>query len=393
MKFSPWLVLLALLTAIGPMSIDAYLPSFPILESELGQSGGSAEWTLAAFFVGMAVGQLAYGPFSDRFGRKPPLYVGLSLYTVAAIGCSTADSLYTLMAWRLLQGLGGCAGMVIARASVRDRLEGRQAAEAFSLMVLVMGLAPMLAPLAGGWVLQWLGWRAIFELLAVFGVLLLLGTRFLLEETRQPTPSTLSSVLQTYAALLRDREFMGYTLLGGLLSAGMFAYISGSPAVLMELHDLPAQRYGILFGLNALGFVAASQVNARLLRRFTPQQLLSGGSTLALFSVGAMMLAELRGGAGLLMLPAGFLLYLVSLGFTNPNSTALALASQREHAGSASALLGTLQFLLGTLSGAVLGWLATTSALPLLSVMAVCATLAIGMLHLVKGQARLAIAG
>jgi MFS transporter, DHA1 family, multidrug resistance protein len=391
-KFSPWLVLLALLTAVGPMSIDMYLPSFQALEAELGESGGSAEWTLATFFIGLALGQLAYGPLSDRYGRKPPLYFGLAIYTLAALGCSTADSLYGLMGWRFLQGLGGCAGMVIARASVRDRLEGNQAAEAFSLMVLVMGLAPMLAPLAGGWVLKWFGWRAIFGVLAVFGLLLIAGVRFVLDETRAPVASSFSSVVATYRTLLADREFMTYTLLGGLLAAGMFAYISGSPEVFMQVHEIPAERYGMLFGLNALGFVIASQINVRLLRRFQSRQLLHAGTIAAVVSVSVMLLAELRGGAPLPVLAAGIFCYLLSLGFTNPNSTALALASQKQNAGAASALLGTLQFLLGTVSGAVLGALSTGTALPLVAIMALCAGTALVLLHKLPAPMRFAAA-
>lgn len=368
-----WIALMGALTAIGPLSIDMYLPAFPAIAREFAATG-RIELTLASFFTGLALGQLFYGPISDRFGRKPPLYAGLALYTLASVGASLSGQVGALIAWRFLQGLGGCAGMVIARAVVRDRCAPAEAAQAFSLLMLVMGLAPILAPLLGSHLLDVGGWRSLFLVLAGFGMLcLLLAWRGLDESLVQRLPRLeVRKVMAAYAGLLRDRHFRGHVLASGLAFSGMFAYIAGSPFLLMQLHGLDARAYGWVFGANALGLIAASQANAHLLRRhgLEMRTLLRRGLAAAAMAGMALLALALLGQLRLPLLLAGLFLYVTSLGFISPNASASALAGQGHQAGTASALMGALQFLLATLAGAAIGIWHDGSALPLATALA-----------------------
>ncbi len=352
-----------------------YLPAFPAVERGLGVPHGSAEFTLAAFFIGLALGQAVYGPLSDRFGRRKPLLAGLALYAFASVGCALAGSLPALVAWRFLQALGGCAGMVITRAVVRDHCGAREAARAFSMLLLVMGLAPILAPLLGSWVATALGWRAIFVVLVIFGLAGFFTVLIRLEEshdTRHEPPLRLGKVLGDYAGLLANRSFLGFVLVGGLSMAGLFAYIAGSPFVLMELYGVPAGQYGWVFGANALGFVATSQINAYLLKRHPPTELLRRALGLPALAAPLLALLALAGWLPQPLLLAGLFAYIASLGFLSPNSTAAALATHGQQAGTASALLGTVQFGLATVAGTLVGAFHDGTARPLVFVMAAC---------------------
>ncbi len=373
-----WIILMGALTAIAPLSIDMYLPSFPAIATEL-SALGRVELTLAAFFIGVALGQLFYGPVSDRFGRKPPLYFGLALFALASTGAALAQSIEALILWRFLQGLGGCAGMVIARAVVRDRCEPQEAAKAFSLLMLVMGLAPILAPLLGSFLLKVASWRALFAVLAAFSLLCLFAIWKTLQEshdTRTAHPLRLGLVLRDYASLLQHRPFMAYTLASGLAFSGMFAYIAGSPFVLMQLHGLSPQQYGWMFGANAFGLIAASQINMRLLRQHDMTRLLQAGLIIAA-SAGLLLLTLTA--LHLLTLPlllAGLFVFTSSMGLIAPNGGAAALADQGAKAGTASALMGALQFTLATLTGASMSLWHDGTILPLVSVMAFCGVVA-----------------
>ncbi|HNL81060.1 MAG TPA: multidrug effflux MFS transporter [Agitococcus sp.] len=371
LRFEPWLMLLGALTAIGPLSIDMYLPSFPTLEKELGQG---AQLSLASFFIGTTFGQILYGSLSDRFGRKPPLLIGLTIFIVAAFLASHAQNMQQLILYRFFQGFGGCSGMVIARAIVRDRCQPSQAAQAFSMLLLVMGLAPILAPLLGSYFLTQWGWQSIFYFKAIFASLCLVAMMSLIPESlKQPRKLQLSQVLINYWQLLFDRSFIGYTLASCLAFSGMFAYITGSPNLLIKLYGLSPSQYSLVFGANAFGFIAASQINAWLLRRgFSMLNILHTALYVPALVSTTVCIVVFLDLANLWLMLLALFAYIASLGFISPNAGAAAMANQGHQAGTASALMGVLQFSLATIIGASLGLSPQDSALPLFAILMFC---------------------
>ncbi|WP_233161448.1 MULTISPECIES: Bcr/CflA family multidrug efflux MFS transporter [unclassified Achromobacter] len=377
-SFPGWLILMGALTAIGPFSIDLYLPAFPAIAAGLQVSQGDVERTMAAYLVGLAGAQIFYGPLADRYGRKPPLLVGLAIYVVASLGCALSSDIASLTAWRAAQALGGAAGIVIPRAVIRDHYETQEAARAMSLLLLIMGLAPILAPLIGGQLLLITGWRGVFGLMLATGVILMAAILLNMRESLPPervVPLNWRTIASNYNALVRHRGFMAHSLAGGFGQAGMFAYIVGSPRVFIDIYHVDPQHYGLLFGLNAMGLILGSQVSARLLRRLTPQTLQRRAlRTLALASLAALLIT-LAGWMTLPLLMACLIGYMSSQGFVNPNSAALALSDQRKRLGAASALMGTLQLSCGALAGLFVSLWQSDTPLPLTTVLAVCACL------------------
>jgi len=369
------LLILGALSAFAPFAIDMYLPSFPTLARVFATDIEHVQLSLAVYFAGLASGQLFYGPLADRFGRRPPLLIGIGLFCLGSLGCALAPSLSWLIAARFVQALGGCAGMVIARAVVRDLCEPMAAARAFSQIMLVTGIAPIIAPLVGSLLLSAFGWQAIFVSLALFAgacgaaVALWLPESLPAQHARPP----LSGALRNYLRLLRDRHFIGHTLTGGIAMAGMFAYISGSPFVLIELYGVAPEHYGWLFGLNAAGFILFGQLNARLVVRQGPvfwlrrAVLAYAAAGLVLLLVGAFQPKSLV----VFMLPLFCAIAL--LGCIVPNTSACALAGQGANAGSASALMGSLQFILAALASSAVGVLHNGTVVPLCAVLALCA--------------------
>ncbi|MDR3411110.1 MAG: Bcr/CflA family multidrug efflux MFS transporter [Formivibrio sp.] len=368
-------LLLGCLTAVGPLSIDMYLPSFPSIAAALATSDGAVQFTLAAFFIGLALGQAFYGPIADRFGRKPPLYGGLALYLLATVGCALSTNIEMLIFCRFIQALGGCAGMVVPRAIVRDHFEAQGAARAFSLLMLVMGIAPILAPILGGWILQFSSWHGIFWCMAVYGTFCLISIHFGLEESHPANPSQRLhplTTLKSYGGLCKDRSFIGNVLAGGLAQSGMFTYIAGSPFVIIELWHIPAHHFGWVFGSNAFAYITASQVNAHLLRKYRIENILRRASWAPAGFGLVLLLSGTTGLGGLPLLLIGLFGYMMSLGFISPNTTANALAKQGHRAGLASALMGSLQFSLATLASTAIGLMHAKSALPMTGIMALC---------------------
>ena len=361
------LLILGALSAFGPLAIDFYLPSFPALARAFATDVDQVQLSLSAYFVGIALGQLIYGPLADRYGRRGPLLAGVALFTLASLACALAPSLEWLIAARFVQALGGCAGMVVSRAVVRDLCDPLNSARVFSQLMLVMGVAPILAPLGGGLLLQVWGWQAIFLLLALFALLCLLAVwRWLPETLPADQPAApLSGAFAQYRRLAGERDFIGHALTGGFAMAGMFAYITGSPFVFIELHGVPAQHYGWLFGANALGFILMAQVNALLVRRHGPAFLLPRSVLVYLLCALALLLAVFWRPADLWPLLPPLLLCMASLGCIIPNASACALAGQASHAGSASALLGFLQFAIAALVAGLVALLHDGSALPM----------------------------
>jgi DHA1 family bicyclomycin/chloramphenicol resistance-like MFS transporter len=368
-------LLLGSLTAFGPLSIDMYLPSFQAIARDLAASPAQVQLTLAVFFVALGIGQAFYGPVSDRYGRRRPLCFGLGLYVLASAACALARSIEALVVWRFAQAIGGCAGMVIARAVVRDRFDEREAARFFSLLMLVSGLAPILAPSVGGQILVFFSWRAIFWMLAGFGFLCFVAVAFLLPESLPPERRAQGGVgeaLRVYARLLRDRAFMRYALSGALVLSGMFAYIFGSPFVFMQIYGVRPERFGWIFGSIALGLISASQLNRVLLARVAGAGILSRALVVTAAAGIVLLIMAWTGAGGLPGLLAPLLVYIASLGFVLPNVIATALASQGRSAGTAAALLGILQFGAGATVGMLLGALGAGTAVPMAALIAAC---------------------
>jgi DHA1 family bicyclomycin/chloramphenicol resistance-like MFS transporter len=366
------------LTAFGSLSIDMYLPSFVNIAAELKTTLPLVQLSLATFFVGMASGQLLYGPAADRFGRKAPLYVGLIIYTLASMACALAPNIQTLIVCRFLQALGACSGMVIARAVVRDVFDPQHAARVFSLLMLVMGVAPILAPLLGSYLAASLGWRSIFWVLSGFSSLCLLNVVFVLPETHRPDASVrLADAPAIYRGILTNRLFLGYTLAGGIAQAGMFAYITESPSVFIKLFGVPAEHFAWVFGCNALGLIICSQINGRLLRTFPFQKILSR-ALWVLAGCGATLILAGVLAPGFWEIAVPLFLFMATLGTTFPNSSAGALSAVPVASmGSASALLGAMQFGTSALVSATVTRLHNGSALPMAATMGACGIIAL----------------
>lgn len=385
------LTILGVLTAFAPLSIDMYLPAFPQIQAGLGTDMASVQMTLASFFLAFAGGQVVYGPLSDRFGRKGPLYAGLGIYVLASFACALVDSVEALIVARFLQALGACAGGVIARAMVVDLFPGPAAGQAFSTLMLVTGLAPMLAPVIGGQLLEIAEWRAIFWLLGGMGLAAMLAMALRLPETQQPDSSRSlhpMAILRNYGQLARNGRFLAGALPGGMAMGGMFAYIAGSPFVLQELHDISALWYGRIFGINALGIFICGRINARLLRSTEPARLLRLGHGVQSAGVLCVLAGVSVPALGLPAILVGLFLYVGSLGLMLPNTTALALSPFRDRAGAASALMGFFQFSLAAVFSSVMGAIHAESALPMVLLMAVGCFSSLGLSALLSRQQR-----
>jgi DHA1 family bicyclomycin/chloramphenicol resistance-like MFS transporter len=349
-------ILLGAFSGLGPLAIDMYLPSFPGIAKQFGATIPQVERTLTAYLFGLALGQLFYGPASDRYGRKTPLYVGLTLFMIASVGCVFATSVRGLMVLRTLQAIGGCAEMVIARAIVRDLFDDRTAVRVFSSLMLVMGVAPILAPLLGGWIVSHLGWRAVFWFLAGAGATCLMGALFLLPESLPPQRRQRHSIAATlglYRRLFTHRIFIIHTLTISLACAALFAYVGGSPGLFIETYHIPPQQFGIFFGANAFCLIMMSQVNGYLSHRVDPRTLLRYALAVSISSAAGLLLVVLTGWGGLWSISPCLFVFLGTFGFIFPNTTVLAMSPHGANAGNASALLGCFQFLISALGGIV----------------------------------------
>ncbi|AZC35129.1 multidrug effflux MFS transporter [Pseudomonas chlororaphis] len=373
------ILILGALSAFGPLAIDFYLPAFPAMALAFGTDEKHVQLTLAAYFLGLSIGQLAYGPVADRFGRRIPLLVGVGLFTLASLACAYAPNLEWLIGARFVQALGGCAGMVISRAVVSDKCDAVGSAKVFSQLMLVMGLAPILAPMLGGLLVNLYGWQSIFIMLTLFSALAGLAVALGLPESlpahvpRQP----LSGALRQYGRLLADRVFLGHALTGGIAIAGMFAYIAGSPFVFIKLYGVPAEHFGWFFGINAGGFILVAQINARLLAKRGPAFLLARTVWIYLLGGLALLAVSSLHPAQLWPLLVPLFICIASLGCIIPNASACAMNGQGARAGSASAMLGCLQFSVAAGAAALVGVLHDGSAVPMATVISLCGILVV----------------
>ncbi len=371
-----FILVLGALTALGPLAVDMYLPALPQISRDLALAPGRVQLTLSVFMIGLALGQAFYGPIADRWGRRGPLLAGLAVFVVAAIGCAGAQSLTSLLGWRLVMALGGSASMVIPRAVVRDRFAHEDdSARVYSILMLILGVSPILAPSLGGQMLGWTGWREIFWVLAVIGGACAAAVGWGLPETLPRERREVGGVglaLRTYLRLLRDVRFLGAVLAAGFTLGALFAYLSSSSFVFIELHGLSPQAYALVFGFNAVGLIGASQLNRWLLRRHSlPRVLLLGFGLNAAAGV-LLVLAAATGWGGMAALIGLIFLSMSAAGIIFPNVAALAMAPHGEVAGSASALLGVFQFGLGAASGALVGMLHNGTVMPMAVGLAVC---------------------
>ncbi|WP_370971718.1 multidrug effflux MFS transporter [Amycolatopsis sp. cg9] len=372
-----FVLILGGLSAFGPLSIDMYLPALPRMAEDLRAADSTVQLTLSAFIVGLALGQLVLGPLSDALGRRRPLLAGLVLYIAGSVLCAVSPDAWLLVGARFVQSLGAAAGIVIARATVRDLYSGTAMTKFFSTLMLVSGLAPILAPLLGGQLLNWTSWRGVFVVLTAFGALLLAVVVFFLPEPSPVrVPARLGQVMRTYGRLVADRSFAGYALASGLLFASMFAYISGSSFALQGVYGLSPQAYSVVFGVNGVGIVLAGQLNGRLVGRVSERVLLAWGLSLGVLG-GALVLASALFRAPLALLLVSLFLLVSSIGLVMPNASSLALASHARSAGAASALLGVLQFVVGAAATPLVGLGGPGTAVPMAATMAGFAVLAL----------------
>ncbi|WP_262282001.1 multidrug effflux MFS transporter [Micromonospora sp. MA102] len=357
-------LVLGSLIAIGPLTIDMYLPALPAITADLATTSAAVQLTLTGTLAGLALGQLLIGPLSDAVGRRLPLLAGLALHILASLLCVVAPTVQVVGVLRVLQGLGVAATTVVATAVVRDLFSGSAFARLFSRLMLVMGAAPILAPTLGSALLRWSDWRGVFVALAVFGLLLVLVAAVGLRETLPPERRRhggVAAVGRDYRALLRDRTFVGLVLVAGLAMAALFAYVAGSSFVFQQRYGLDEQQFGLAFGAGAVGLITATQLNVRLLRRYTPQRILVAALTVGTGAGLVLVSFAATGVGGLPAVLASLWVVLAAAGLAMPNAPALALSRHGEAAGTAAALLGAVQFGVGALAAPLVGVLGTGS--------------------------------
>jgi len=367
---APWglVLLLGSLTALGPLAIDMYLPSLPALSKSLHASPGEVSITLAAFFAGLGIGQLVYGPTSDRIGRRGPLLLGVVLYLVGAVCCALAPNVWFLVAARFLQAIGGSAGQVVARAAVRDRFGHQMAARVLSLLMLVLGLAPIIAPLFGGYLLLVADWRAIFWFQASVAAVVLVTTMLFLKESRSRAARAEAqgeSPLAAFRFLLSHPRVIGFTLSGAFNSGAFFAWIAMSSYLLMGVYRVTPANFGWWFMANAAGFIGMGQVNAHLLRWYTPEDILMRARAASIAFAAVLVFDAFTGFGGMLGVIIPLYVTLGSFGLVGPNTQAAAMNVDPDRAGSISSITGFSSFAVGSAISALAGFLQDGTARPL----------------------------
>jgi DHA1 family bicyclomycin/chloramphenicol resistance-like MFS transporter len=379
---------LGLLMSFGPMAIDMYLPALPEIGDTFQVDQDRVQWSLSAFFFGFGIGQIFWGALADRFGRRRPIIAGILLYGIACIGCSLAPGIGTLAAWRFVQAFGACAGPVLARAMVRDVFDRNRAASVLSLMMLVMGVAPMVAPIIGGHILLVADWRVIFGVQAGFGALALAAVLAMAETlppSRRPD-MRIAGMAAAYLVLLRDRRYLGYALCSGFIYGGMFAYVSGTPYVYIETFGVRPENYGYLFGIVIVGMIVVNTVNSRLVLRFGSDKVLRIGCVMAGLAGIALLAVAVSGLGGLIGLATMLFLFMAMTGMIAANAMAGAMSVFPHVAGSASAFTGMLQFAFGAVCSWAVGFLANGSAVPMAAVICAVALASVAFnLALVRG--------
>jgi len=382
-------LVLGAIMALGPLALDMYLPALPMLEAEFAADPARVQHTVSAYLFGMAMGQLAMGPLSDRFGRKPPLLFGLSVFVLASVGCALAQNIGGFVLLRFAQALGGSSIMVVVRAVIRDRFDAIQSAQVLSLMMLVMGAAPILAPLAGGWLLVAASWHWIFWLLAAYAAFCIVTASLFLDESH-PAHARSGSVGRALAGMLplaRNRLFVGPALVFMFSFGAFFAYLAAAPFAFIQYFGIPAERFGIYFVVNALGFIMVSQLNRRLVHGRGLRKVLGWGVGILGAAAAVLIACALTGLGGFAAVFGSLFFVVASLGLIASNVSAVAMAPFGDRAGGAASLLGFSQALTGVAASAALGWIDAEGAIPMACVVAVCASVSlVAYLTLVKSD-------
>lgn len=376
------ILILGSLTALGPFSIDMYLPGFPAIAKDLHTTASKVSLSLSGFFIGISAGQLLYGPLLDRFGRKKPLFIGLTVYILASLGCAVSTSIDMLIVMRFVQAIGSCAAAVASVAMVRDLFPVKDSAKVFSLLMLVVGASPMIAPTVGGYVTAAFGWQTVFLILTGMGVAILTATVLWLPDSFKPDTSLSlkpKPILLNFLSVIREPQFYTYSLTGAIAFSGLFAYVSGSPLVFMEVFHTDEKVYGWIFAFLSVGFIGSSQLNTLLLRKYKSEQIINTALIFQLLISFTLAFASFN---GLLTLTPTIILlffFLCCIGLINPNAAALSLAPFSKNAGSASALMGAIQMGMGALISVVISLFEEPSTFPMASAMAGSSLLALGV--------------
>lgn len=388
-------LILGLVSAIGPFAIDMYLPALPEIGESLGASVGAVQASLTAFFLALGLGQLLYGPVSDMFGRKPPMYFGLVLFLLASVGCALAKDIDSLIALRLVQGLGAAACMAVPRAVVRDLHTGHAAARMMSLLMLVFSVSPILAPLAGSGVIALSSWRGVFWVVAAAAAIGLVMVASGLPETRTKQArldSSLKGALQAYGVLLRDWNYLGLVFIGGCAMSGFFVYLAGSPFVLINHYGLTSTEYSLAFAVNAIAFIGSAQFTGRLGQRFGLPKVVKSAASASGVVMACLLAYYLAGGHELAVLISLYFVASALMGLVIPTTSVLALEAHGAIAGTASALLGTLQMVSGALAMQIVGYFSTGEPLPMVIGMATGALMGVALTWLTLGGRSTAVA-
>ncbi len=391
-RYLTLILILGSLTALGPFTIDMYLPGFPAMAKDLGTDVSTVGLSLSSYFIGLSLGQLLYGPLLDRFGRKKPLYLGLVIYILASLACAWSADIESLIIFRFIQAIGCCAAAVASVAMVRDLFPVEENAKIFALLILVLGTSPMIAPTVGSYVTATWGWHPVFVILSIMGLLILVAVYTGLPESRQPDKNfslAPSFIINNFRQVISVNQFSIYVASGALALTGLLVYVSGSPILLMEVFGVNEKTYGIIFAVLSIGLIGASQVNSFLLKKYSSQQLIISSLYIQLLVAAILFIGTYYDFLGLVPTLCLIFLYLCCTGIVLPNTSALAMAPFSENAGTASSLLGASQMGLGALTTIVLSYYSKKSGVPMTMIMALTPVVAI--LILITGKRKINI--
>lgn len=366
------ILILGSLTALGPFSIDMYLPGFSGIAKDLNTTVANVSMTLSSYFIGISAGQLLYGPLLDRFGRKKPLFIGLLIYILASLGCVFVTDIDTFIGLRFIQAVGSCAATVASVSMVRDLFPVKDIPKVFSLLMLVVGLSPMLAPTIGGYVTAYYGWHTVFLILMCMGIVILVASQFFLPNTYMPDTSISLKprpIITSFISILKEPQFYTYAFAGAIAFSGLFTYVAASPIVFIDVYKVDGKTYGWIFAFMSLSFISASQVNSLLLRKFKSEQMIFGALISQSFIVILFLILSINDVLGLYGTIVMLFLFLACLGISNPNTAGLTLAPFSRNAGSASALMGAIQLGLGAFVSFAVGVFVSSSVVPMVIIM------------------------